>query len=378
MFELVGLFMSSYEDQIREIEEEIRRTKINKATEGHVGRLKAKIARLKREQQEKVLGGSGGTGEGYDVKKSGDSSVALIGLPSVGKSTLLNRLSDQEISEVGGYHFTTLDAIPGTMKHRGATIQIIDLPGIISGASKGKGMGKKVLSVARGADLILIILDVFNARDHLEIIQNELFHVGIRLNQEAPDIVIKKTDKGGIAVASLKKLSNITDRTIKTIMNEYRLLNASVTIRSDIDTDQLIDKLEGNRVYIPAFIVINKIDLISESKREELIKTFNNSIGVSAEANWNITRLKDKIMDELDLIKVYLKPQGEDPDFDEPLIIRKGASVEEVCDKLHKTFKRDFRYARVWGSSAKHPGQKVSLRHYLEDGDLLTIIRNSR
>jgi small GTP-binding protein len=370
--------MSSYEDQIREIEEEIRRTKINKATEGHVGRLKAKIARLKREQQEKLLGGSGGGGDGYDVKKSGDSSVALIGLPSVGKSTILNRLSDQEISEVGGYHFTTLDAIPGTMKYRGASIQVIDLPGIISGASKGRGMGKKVLSVARGADLLLIVLDVFNSKEHFEIILNELFHVGIRVNQEAPDIVIRKTDRGGIAIASLKKLTNITEKTIKSIMTEYRLINAAVTIRSDINTDQLIDKLEGNRVYIPAFICINKIDLISKTEQEKLIRSFDNAIGISAEGNVNIDQLRDKIMDELDLIKIYLKPQGKDPDFDEPLIIRKGASVEEVCDKLHKTFKKDFRYARVWGNSAKHPGQKVSLRHYLEDGDLLTIIRNAR
>ena len=60
-------------------------------------------------------------------------------------------------------------------------------------------------------------------------------------------------------------------KTIKTVMGEYRMLNANVTIRTDIDVEQLIDVLEGNRVYIKAFIVVNKIDLLSEEKREELL-----------------------------------------------------------------------------------------------------------
>ena len=166
--------MSTFEDQILAVEEEIRRTKINKSTEGHVGKLKAKIAKLKRAQQERTFGSSGGSGYGYEVKKSGDSSVALIGLPSVGKSSLLNQLCEKRISEVGSYAFTTLDAIPGTMRYEGASIQIIDLPGIIAGASKGKGRGKRVLSVARSADLVLVVVDVFHIEKHLKLIEKEL------------------------------------------------------------------------------------------------------------------------------------------------------------------------------------------------------------
>jgi len=368
--------MSSYQDQIQAIEEEIRTTKKNKATNSHIGRLKAKLARLKREQQDKILSSSGGGGEGYDVKKSGDASVALVGLPSVGKSTLLNRLTGQEISEVGAYEFTTLDAVPGTMKYDGANIQIIDLPGIISGASKGRGMGKRVLSVARGADLILIVVDIFHARDHLELIERELFHFGVRINQDAPDVVIQKTDKGGIAVASIMKLTNIDDKTIKNVMNEYRLINANVTLRSNIDVEQLIDVLEGNRVYIPAFIVVNKIDLVDKEKQQELLASFDNSIGISAEADLNIETLRDLIVDKLRLMKIYLKPVGQDADFEEPLIIRRGATIGDVCDKLHRSFRKDFRYARVWGNSAKHPGQKVPIGHELKDEDILQIIKD--
>ncbi|MHA2169347.1 MAG: OBG GTPase family GTP-binding protein [Candidatus Kariarchaeaceae archaeon] len=370
--------MSTYEDQIHDLEEEIRRTKINKSTEGHVGRLKAKIAKLKRIQQEKVFGGGGRPGEGYDVKKSGDSSVALIGLPSVGKSTLLNRLCGQDLSEVGAYEFTTLEAIPGVMYHEGATVQVIDLPGIISGASKGKGRGKRVLGVARSADLLLIILDVFEAENHLRLILDELFYVGIRVNAVKPDIVISKTMKGGIAIASLKNLSHIDEKTIKIILTEYKLINADVTIRSDITIEELIDTLEGNRVYIPAQIIINKIDLVEDENFTKISRLMPDALKISAETEFNVAGLKDQIIEKLKLIKIFMRPHGGEIDYEEPLIVREGAKIGDVCDKLHRKFRDEFRFARVWGTSVKHPGQRVSLSHSLHDEDVLTIIRSTR
>ncbi len=365
--------MSTTEDMIREIEEELRRTKYNKATEHHVGRLKAKLARLKREQMERAMSRSGGSG-GFDVKKSGDASVALIGLPSVGKSTILSRLTNKQ-SKVAHYAFTTLDAIPGIMYHRGAKIQIIDLPGIISGASMGKGRGKEVLSVARSSDLILIVLDIFEWKTHLELIMKELYHVGIRVNQKPPDIVIKKTERGGIAISTLKELTKTTEKTIKEVMREYKIINADVTIRGDPTIEEVIDVLEGNRVYIKGLIVVNKMDLVDEEMLRELTKGLpEEAILISAETGKNIDLLRDKIIDTLELIRIYLKPQGGEPDYDEPLIMLKNSTVGDVCDKIHKTFKQRFRYARIWGKSAKHPGQVVHLDHVLEDEDVLTLI----
>lgn len=96
--------------------------------------------------------------EGFDVARLGDARVALIGFPSVGKSTLQCSLTGTE-SEAAAYEFTTLTCIPGTMHYKGSKVQVLDLPGIIEGAAHGKGRGREVIACARNADAILIVLD---------------------------------------------------------------------------------------------------------------------------------------------------------------------------------------------------------------------------
>ena len=141
--------------RLKELEEELRTTKYNKRTEHAIGLLKAKIARL-REEIEKERKKARKKGKGFSIKKTGDATVVLVGFPSVGKSTLLNKLTNAK-SKVGAYDFTTLNTIPGTMEYENAKIQIIDIPGLILGASTGSGRGKEVLSAVRVADLIIII-----------------------------------------------------------------------------------------------------------------------------------------------------------------------------------------------------------------------------
>ena len=84
--------------------------------------------------------------------------------------------------------------------------------------------------------------------------------------------------------------------------------------------------------------------------------------------------LRDAIYGRLDFISVFMKPQGQPADLEEPLVVRRGTSVAEICQALHRDFRRKFRYALVWGDSAKFPGQTVGLAHMLADGDLVSII----
>ncbi|UCE91187.1 MAG: GTP-binding protein [Methanobacteriota archaeon] len=364
--------MATIEEQIREIEDEISRTPYNKSTQHHIGRLKAKLARLKDSLEARRS--RSGRGKGYSVRKSGHATVAIVGFPSVGKSTLLNKITNAD-SEVAAYHFTTLTVVPGEMEHRGAKIQVLDLPGLIKDASKGKGRGKEVLSVVRSADLILLMIDVFET--NLDVLVEELRTANLRLNQRPPDIVVSRRNRGGIGVSFTTPKPSLDEDLVRDMMNEYGYINADIVIREDVDEDQLIDHISGNRIYIPGIVAVNKIDLVSEEYLRQLKEKKLGGwkvVPISAEEDIGLDELRDCVFDSLRLIRVYMKPQGKEADMVEPLVIRAGSDIGAVCDSIHRDFRRNFRYAQVWGESARFPGQIVGLEHEVVDQDVITLI----
>ena len=373
--------MASKQEQIQELEAEIKKTQYNKATQHHIGRLKAKVARLKGDIELQKKKGAGG-GVGFHVRKSGHATVALVGLPSVGKSTLLNKLTDAN-SEVGSYNFTTLTVIPGVMEYKHAKIQILDLPGIIKGASQGKGGGREILAAVRSADLILYVVDPFS--HNMDLLEREINGVGIRTDSKFPDVRVTKTEKGGLDISATRELTKIDEETIVTVLKEYGIINAHVVFRADIDVDQFIDVLTHNRVYMPSLPVINKIDLAQPeilAKVEKEVHEFYQKKGIpdkkicllSAEKDIGLEEFQETIYQYLHFINIFLKPFGKKADMEEPLVMKAGSDVGDVCDHLHRDFRRLFRYAIVWGPSAKFPGQTIGLDHVMKDGDLLTIL----
>lgn len=361
-------------EKIKAIQDQIHSTQLNKATEHHIGLLKAKIAKLKREQESSQAKRSGISSDGFDVKRTGDATVVFIGLPSVGKSTLLNKLTGSK-SAVAAYQFTTLTVVPGILDYRGARIQVLDLPGIIEGASKGKGLGRRILSVARSADLVILVLDVFQPY-HENVLRTELGNIGIRLDQKPPNIVIEKASTGGIAIAQQVKLTSMSEKLVREILNVYGITSARVVIREDITSEQLVDYLTGDKSYAQSITILNKIDLV-DPKFVKAVQTKVKSkvIPVSADSGLNIEAIKEKIYEKLDFIRLYMRPKGGETDFKEPLIIRRNSTIEDVCNKLHRSLKKEFRYGLVWGKSVKFGGQRVGLQHVLQDEDVLTIIK---
>lgn len=354
------------DDRIQELEEKLEKTPVNKATEKERGRLKARIADLKDEKQQKAKG-TGDT-SGYAVKKHGDATVALVGFPSVGKSTLLNHMTNAD-SETGEYEFTTLDVEPGMLKYNGANIQILDVPGLIGGAAEGRGGGKQVLSVVRNADLVLVMLDPEEMRE--EEIMGELHNAGVRVNMQPPSMKIEKKGRGGITISSTTDLE-IDESTIKQLMQEKGYINADVVIREeDMDLDRFIDGLMANRKYVPGIKVVNKADTLDSSKRKGLED--EHDLLISAEKGQNLDELKQMIFDKLGLVRVYMKEKGEEPDKDEPLILREGDTVEDALEELPGDMKDRFKAARVTGESSKFPEQKVGEDHELMDEDVLEL-----
>ncbi|KAH3902858.1 Ribosome-interacting GTPase 1 [Saccharomycodes ludwigii] len=368
--------MSTTVEKIKLIEDEMSRTQKNKATSFHLGQLKAKLAKLRRELLQSAQAGSGGGGGvGFDVARTGVASVGFVGFPSVGKSTLLSKLTGTE-SEAAEYEFTTLVTVPGVIRYKGAKIQMLDLPGIIDGAKDGRGRGKQVIAVARTCNLLFIILDVNKPMHHKQIIEKELEGVGIRLNKQPPDILVKKKEKGGVSITNTVPLTHLGHDEIRAVMHEYKINSAEISFRCDATVDDLIDVLESSsRKYIPAIYVLNKIDSLSLEELE-LLYRIPNAVPISSGQEWNLDKLLEVMWDRLNLVRVYTKPKGIMPDFTDPVVLRSDrCSVKDFCNTIHKSLVDEFRNALVYGTSVKHQPQFVGLNHVLEDEDVVTILK---
>uniref|UniRef100_A0A6V1V1M7 OBG-type G domain-containing protein n=1 Tax=Heterosigma akashiwo TaxID=2829 RepID=A0A6V1V1M7_HETAK len=360
--------------KIAEIELEYARTQKNKATAGHLGLLKAKLAKLKRELLEPGSGSGGGKSSGFDVTKSGDTRVGLVGFPSVGKSTLLTKLTGT-FSEAASYEFTTLTAIPGTLHYRGARIQVVDLPGIIEGAQDGKGRGRQIISTARTCNMILIVLDAMKPVTHKKLIEHELDGFGIRLNQRPPEITFRRKDKGGINCQFMAPQSVLDVEMVHQILREYKVHCADVIFRQDATVDQLIDVVEGNRTYMPCVYVLNKIDQLCIEELD-IIDQLPHHVPISAHHGWNVDELLETVWEYCNMIRIYTKPKGQIPDYNDPVILHQNnPSIEQFCNRIHKAIMPQFKFANVWGSSVKHQPQKCGKDHRLNDEDVVQIVK---
>jgi ribosome-interacting GTPase 1 len=166
----------------------------------------------------------------------------------------------------------------------------------------------------------------------------------------------------------------MSKETIKAILNEFKIINGDILIRSKINEDQLIDSIEANKKYMPGLLVINKIDSVSDKKLKQVQKKYSDAVFISADKGDNLDKLKQIIFDKLKLMRIYLKQPGKEPDMEEPLIMKKGELLEDLCNKLHRGFVNRFRFSRVWGKSARYDGQKiVNLKHKLKDKDVVEL-----
>jgi uncharacterized protein len=227
-----------------------------------------------------------------------------------------------------------------------------------------------ITSVARTCNLIFIVLDVLKPLGDKKLIESELEGFGIRLNKKPPAIIVRKKDKGGLAITNTVPLTNIDHEEIQAICGEYRINNADVAIRQPGATaDDLVDVIEGNRygflmliggwlshalsrVYVPAIYVrtlprpaliclmpvkvLNKIDVISIEELD-LIYKIPHSVPISSNEWLNVDELIEKMWEALDLVRVYTKPRGLAPDYSAPVVLKRGkCTVEDFCNAIHK------------------------------------------
>ncbi len=304
----------SLETKIKAVEEEIRKTPYHKGTEHHIGLLRARLAILRQRLLAGTTPKAGGGKDQFMVAKAGQATVLLFGPPSVGKSSLLNRLTAAQ-SRVGDYSFTTRKVIPGMLIWRGAQIQLLEVPGLLTEGNLDFGGGRQILAAARASDLLLLITDPSRI-DEVKKILAKLTMAGIRLNQSPPHLEVQNRHGGGVEVigpfslAKRKELGNLA--------HALGMRGRRIILTEPISPERFVDGLLANRVYLPAILVVNKVDLIDDLERRRVRAEgrqlgFNKICLVSARQGQGLKKLKDTVYRRLDFIHfqvVHDQPPG--------------------------------------------------------------------
>jgi small GTP-binding protein len=250
------------------------------------------------------------------IEKEGAAQVAVIGLPNAGKSQLVSSVTNASPA-IADYPFTTTSAAPGMMEFENIKIQLIDTPPLGS-----QSVEWWLSHMLIRADAILIVVDLSEAPPvQMEAITAQLESVRIGVGN-----------------------SNLPDNTI------------------------LYQK--------KALVVGNKIDLTNANRNYKSLEDENKErlpvTAISAKEGIGLEQLKREIYQVLDIIRVYTKTPRQKPDFNDPIILKRGSTMEDAAAEVHKDFVANLKYARVWGSG-KHDGVMVKKDHILQDGDIIEL-----
>lgn len=248
----------------------------------------------------------------FEIPRSGHARIALFGMSNVGKSTLMNAITNTDV-KTGNYLHTTRIAQAGTCELENIRLQIIDLPGFLD-FNEDWLVNKQIIRVARTCDGIFLVIDLsMNIERQLNFLLEQLIKSKLYINGE-----------------SIYKLG----------------------------------------------IIATKGDIHGSKEKFLLLQGLTDLpiLPVSVNYQESLENLKRDLMDFLDIIRIYAKPPKSKLENAEPFILPKGASIRDMSEKVHKDFVKYFRYAKVWGKSVEYPGKQVGIDHELEDLDVVELV----
>lgn len=348
----------------------------HKGTEKLVLQVKRQISQLRRELEEEKRRRVG-RGPRFFVEKSGAAQIVILGMPNSGKSSLLRSLTNARVV-VSEVPYTTKSPVPGMLRFEDIQFQLVEAPAIIEGASEGVAWGLKSIGLARNADGLIILVDL--SEDPIyqyETIIGELEKSRIIVEKPRGRVVIEKRTTGGIQVVVAGNILNATIEDVKNLLRSYKILNALVKIYGEATLEDVEDSIFENTVYKPSIILASKADFQGwRSVYEKLVEKVGGSIPtipVSVKTGLGLDVIGREIFKMLEIVRVYTKQPNQEKPSEKPLVVKKGTTVLEAARMIHSSLYKNFKYAKVWGSSVKYPGQRVGGDHLLEDGDILEI-----
>ncbi|MBT3984782.1 TGS domain-containing protein [archaeon] len=345
-------------EKIKALEEMLSKSPSHKGAETLRAGIKTKLAKYRmllekdRQQQQKKKGAR------VILKREGAAQVILVSVTNAGKSSLLDQLTNAN-PKIEDYEYTTKKPEMGILEYKGVQIQIIEMPAIYEDFAY-KGMGPTYFSLMRGVDLIVFLIDTTkDVQEQMDILNGEFDKVNIRLNKERPPVEIKKTGLGGIEFSGQNFLK-FNAKKAKKMLKENNYHNAIVNLYGPTNIEQFADALNEAVTYLPLLIIYNKGDL---SKNKDCISSLTGK---------GIEGVKDDIWSSLGLIKVYTKQPGKEKEYP-PIALKRQSQVKDLALSVHKDFLKKFKFARLWGKSAKHQGQRVGIEHRLRDEDVVEL-----
>ncbi|MDI9643947.1 MAG: 50S ribosome-binding GTPase [Candidatus Verstraetearchaeota archaeon] len=357
-------------EKIKYLQEFISSIPEHKGNEKMRGFLRRRLAELKEELETQKKRKAGSGGGGFSVKKEGAAQVVIVGLPGSGKSSLLASTTNARV-QIGDHPFTTKEPSPGMLSFEDLQFQLVDTPAIFEGAYYGLSWGAQLMSVIRNADGMIVLLDGADPVSQYTVIMKELKMAGITIDRPRSKIEIERTTGGGVQIACAGRITCDVNE-VEEILKEAGVRNAVVRIWGDAGREEILEALEQTKMYKPALILVNKVDIYPDAvmKFEEAVG--KRALGISTKTGVNLSLLGREIFMVLEIIRVYTKEVGGEP-TSKPIVMKKGSKVIDVAKIVHSHLYKNFKIARIWGTSAKYDAEKVGADHELADGDVVEI-----
>ncbi len=337
---------SDPKERLRCLKEMLRLLPKHKGTDHLQAELKSKIKHLTDEARSPKKGAR--TGPAHSVRPEGAAQVALIGPPNSGKSSLHVNLTGSQ-AEVGAYPNTTHAPLPGMLPHEDIHFQLIDLPPI--SASYMESWMPNALQQAH-ASLLVVDLSAPGCVEDVVAIREQLDEKRITLTPDWPGHLRAGQGEQDPGEATQEA-------------------QPAPTLEEGGAEEE-----DPFRIHLPTLVVATRSDLQSMTEEvetlEELVGVRYPAIEVSNESGDGLDRIGPLLFAGLEVVRVYTKVPGHEPEMDRPYTLFRGATVHDVGRLVHREIAESVRFARVWGS-AKFEGQQVGTDHVVEDGDVVEL-----
>jgi ribosome-interacting GTPase 1 len=302
------------DEKVSRLEEMIALLPKHKGTDHLFADLKRKLAALR--QQQEAAGRKTGHGGGLGFEREGAAQVVLVGPPNSGKSSLLRALT-RATPEVGDYPFTTQHLLPGMMSFEDVQVQIVDSPAVTADF-----MPVHLLGLVRLADAALLVADL------------------------GADSLLEDLEE------------------VEAVFAQRQVLFAGEQ-----------GTAEGGEEKVRARVLANKLDAPGAAERLELLREWAGGrlevLPLSCTDRRGLSELPAGLFGWLRIVRVYTKHPGEKADSGKPYTLFAGATVGELCGRIHKDFAERLAFARLWRGGTGP--LTVSRGEVLQDRDVLEL-----